>query len=136
MGAHQPTKGGKNMSQIIEMFERMVENEELDEPFEEDSEEQEPLNLAQRNRDDQPPPKRRQRLTIDDHEKEDAKATTESHEARNIRRTDKIIDFGTQSTTVTVSDVAEQWCFAITRIFTDRVASKHTSYMRGTYEKN
>jgi hypothetical protein len=69
MGAHQPTKGGKNMSQIIEMFERMVENEELDEPFEEDSEEQEPLNLAQRNRDDQPPPKRRQRLTIDDHEK-------------------------------------------------------------------
>jgi hypothetical protein len=123
------------MSQIIDEFERMVEDEELDEPFEEDAEEPEPLNLAPNNRGDQPPPKRRRRLTIDDYTKEDSEATTESHEARHVRRTDKIVDFRPESTTVTISDTAEQWCFA-TRTFTDRVASTHTPYMRGTYEKN
>jgi hypothetical protein len=62
-GAHEHVRGGKNISHMIGEFKKMVEvNEDtLSEPFEEDVEEKEPLNLAQDKitKDDHPPPKRR-----------------------------------------------------------------------------
>jgi hypothetical protein len=84
-------------------FEKMVdENEDtMSEPFEEDLEEKQPLNLAQDKitKDEQPPQKRCRKLTIEDYEKEDAETNMETYEARHLKRMDK-----------NISDVSDQRC--------------------------